>query len=77
MTTLWISVKVHPSASKDVLISTGAGCFEAWVKAKPVVGRANQAVAALLAKHLAISPQRLRLVKGHSGRHKVFHIMGS
>ena len=75
MKTEWLSVKVHPSAGKDVLVSMGAGRFEAWVRAKPIDGRANEAVAALLARHVHVSPQRVRLVKGHSGRHKVFRIL--
>ena len=74
MNTEWFSVKVHPGAGKAVLVSMGAGRFEAWVRAKPIDGRANEAVAVLLAQHLRISPQRLRLIKGHSGRRKVFRI---
>ena len=73
----WVSVKVHPLARKDVLVAVGSGRFEAWVRAKPVAGRANEAVAALLAQHFRISPQRLRLVKGHDGRRKVFRMVES
>ena len=70
-----ITVKVHPNAGKDVLISLGANRFEAWVKAKPVVGQANEAVTALLVRNLSIAPDRLRLVKGRHGSHKVFRIV--
>lgn len=72
----WLSVKVHPNAGKDVLVSLGPSRFEAWVKAKPMDGRANEAVHQLLARSLQIPQQRLRLVKGASGRHKVFTVLG-
>ena len=72
----WLHVKVHPNAGKDVLISVGPGRFEAWIKAKPMEGRANQALTALLARSLQIHPNRLHLTKGRSGRHKVFRVVG-
>ena len=71
-----VYVKVNPRAGRDVLVSTAPGRFEAWIKAKPVDGRANEAVAALLARALQISGKQVRLVKGRSGRHKVFKIIG-
>ena len=69
-------VKVHPNAGKDVLVSTGPGRFEARIKAKPVEGRANEAVAALIARTLRVPMAQVRLMKGRSGRHKVFRIVG-
>ena len=71
-----ISIKVHPNAGKDVLVSMGPGRFEAWIRAKPIEGRANEAVLRLLAQGLRIPRERLRLVKGRMGRHKVFRIVG-
>ena len=71
----WITVNVHPNAGKDVLIGIGPGRFEAWIKAKPIDGQANHAVAQLLARSLQLSPGAVRLVKGHSSRRKVFKIV--
>lgn len=71
----WIQVKVHPSAGKDILVSVGPGRFEAWVKAKPIDGRANEAVIRLLVGQLCLPRACVRLVKGYSGRHKVFRIL--
>ena len=76
MQTQWVSVKVHPNAGKDVLVMVGSGRFEAWVRAKPVAGGANDALIHLLAKSLGMPAQRFQLVKGHAGRHKVFRILG-
>ena len=71
----WIHVTVHPNARKNVLVSVGPGRFEAWVKAKPMEGRANQDVVNLLVRNLQVSEQSVRLVKGHHGRQKVFRIL--
>ena len=71
-----IVVKVHSNAGKDVLVSLTPGRFEAWVKAKPLQGHANEALEGLLARVLQISRSQLKLVKGRSGRHKVFKVLG-
>ena len=70
----YLSITVHPNAGKDVLVSLGEGRFEAWVKAKPVGGRANEALVALLARNLRVPPRGIQLIKGHGGRRKVFKI---
>ena len=74
MMSQWVHVKVHPSAGKEILMSLGPDRFEAWVRAKPVDGEANEAVTNLLARSLKLPPSRIRLIKGRSGRHKVFQI---
>ncbi len=75
MDSSWISVKVHPNAGRDVLIGIGPGRFEAWVRAKPVQGDANEAVTSLLSRGLRLPRGRLKLVKGSRGRQKVFRIL--
>ena len=76
METQWISVRVHPHAKKELLIRTGPARLEAWVKAKPIDGRANAAVIELLVRGLQVPRQRIRLMKGAMGSHKVFQILG-
>ena len=70
----YLYIKVHPHAGKDVLVSVGPGRFEAWVKAKPVGGQANEALAALLSRDLQLPPRGIQLVKGRSSRRKVFRV---
>ena len=74
---LWMTVKVHPNAGKDVLVSLSPGRFEAWVKTKLMEGRANEAVVNLLVRNLQVARDQVRLVKGHHGRVKVFKVTGS
>ncbi len=64
MTVNRLTVQVHPSASRDACVARGGGRFEIWVRAKPVEGRATDAVRAQLAHALGIVPSRLRLVGG-------------
>jgi len=77
MISQWVHVNVHPNAGKDVLISVGPGRFEAWVKAKPMAGHANEAVTQLLVRYAQVPARRIRLIKGRSGRQKVFRIIGT
>jgi hypothetical protein len=76
METEWLSVNVHPGAGRDVLVALSPRRFEAWVKARPVEGRANEAVVSLLSRALRVERSRIRLVKGGAGRHKLFRILG-
>lgn len=71
----YLTVKVHPNAGKDVLIGVAPGCFEAWVRAKPVQGDANEAVGRLLSGVLKIPRSRLKLIKGRAGRMKIFRVV--
>ena len=71
----YLTVKVHPNAGKDILIGLRPGRFEAWVRAKPMEGRANEAVVSLLARALRIPHASIRLMKGGVTRNKVFRIL--
>ena len=68
-------VKVHPNAGKDVLVATAPDRAEAWVRAKPVNGQANDAVARLIARALEVAPSQVKLVKGAMAPRKVFQIL--
>ncbi|WP_424965681.1 DUF167 domain-containing protein [Dinoroseobacter sp. S375] len=68
-----LTVKAVPR-SKRAGIDPGTDPIRVRVTAAPEKGRANAAVARLLAKALGIAPGRLRLVQGQSHRIKVFEI---
>lgn len=71
----FLYVKVHPNAGKDILVAIAPDRAEAWVKAKPVNGQANDAVARLVARSLGVAPSSVRLVKGAMAPRKVFQIL--
>ena len=76
MQTQYLSVLVHPGAKKDMLVQTAPGRLEAWVRAKPQDGHANEALAHLLARSLEIPRERLHLIKGGFTRRKLFKVVG-
>ena len=71
----YLTVKVHPNAGKDVLVGVAPGRFEAWVRAKPMQGDANEAVERLLSSALKIPRSQLKLIKGRAGRMKIFRMV--
>ena len=75
MPSSYLFVKVHPNAKKEALIQNAPSRFEAWIKPKPIEGRANDALLALLGRGLNVSTNRIKLVKGGLGRNKVFQVI--
>ena len=69
-----ISVKVKTSAKEDRVEKTGENAYRVLVKAKPVEGKANDAVARALAEHFGIPKSRVTLVVGQTSKQKVFEI---
>ena len=55
---------------------TGENEFLVSVKAKPVEGKATEAVVKALAEYFNISKSRIALIKGQTSRFKVFDILG-
>ena len=70
-----IRVKAHPDAKENRVEVRGADHFEVWVKAPAERGLANAALIALLQRHPAIAPGRLRLVKGAHAPSKIFSVL--
>jgi uncharacterized protein len=64
-----ITLIVHARSSKSK-IQVIEGVAHIWVSAPPIEGAANEAVIALLAKHLGIPRRDLTIVRGASARHK-------
>ncbi|MDZ7710692.1 MAG: DUF167 domain-containing protein [Roseovarius sp.] len=69
-----IALRVTPRASRARLVAEG-GALRGYVTAPPDAGKANAAVQVLLAKALGVPKTRLRLVRGHSSRDKVFEVL--
>ncbi|KNX40940.1 hypothetical protein ROTO_24780 [Roseovarius tolerans] len=68
-----ISIRVTPKASRDRILAEG-DTLRVYVTTAPEDGKANAAVQKLLAKALGIAKTRLRLIRGHSARDKVFQV---
>lgn len=69
-----ITVRVTPKASRNT-IRVEDNFIRVYVTVVPEHGKANSAVAALLAKAVGIAKSQLDLVKGATSRDKVFRVL--
>jgi hypothetical protein len=67
------ALRVQPRARREGLEVEGARLL-VRVNAPPVDGRANEAVRRMLAAALGVAPSRLVLVRGETGRDKLFRL---
>jgi uncharacterized protein (TIGR00251 family) len=66
-----ISVRVKPGSRKGPLVEVGPeGDLTIYVREPAVEGKANAAVAKLLAKHLGVPSSHVELVSGATSRVK-------
>lgn len=74
-------MRLTPKSSRDglegtALLSDGRIVLRARVRAPPEAGKANAALARLLAKALDIAPSKVTLESGAGGRVKILRIAG-
>ncbi len=71
------SVRVTPKASRNAvkIDADGPADLKVWVTVVPEAGRANQAVMKLLSKAFGVPKTRLELLRGATGRDKVFRVV--
>jgi uncharacterized protein YggU (UPF0235/DUF167 family) len=67
------ALRVQPRARREGLEVAGDRLL-VRVNAPPVDGRANEAVRRMLAAALGVAPSRLVLLRGDSGRDKLFRL---
>lgn len=68
-----IAVRVTPKAARNRIVA-GEGVLRVYVTVAPEKGKANAAVARLLAKALGVPKTRLVLVRGETSRDKLFRV---
>jgi uncharacterized protein (TIGR00251 family) len=71
-----LRVRVQPRSSRDALGGERQGALVVRLTAPPVEGRANQALARLLAGALGVPPSAVRLLRGGTGRDKLVAVAG-
>ena len=62
------------SKHREQIIANNDGTLTLYTKAPAMDGKANEAAVRLLAKYYGVSKARVRLVRGHTSKHKVFEI---
>ena len=70
-----VNATIKPSSKhREQIIANNDGTLTLYTKAPAVDGKANEAAVRLLAKYYGVSKARVRLVRGHTSKHKVFEI---
>lgn len=70
-----LTVRVVPRSRRNA-IAWEQGALKAWLTAPPVDGAANDALIALLAKHLGLPGRSISIVHGATSRQKIVEIAG-
>jgi uncharacterized protein (TIGR00251 family) len=77
---LVLAVKAQPKASRDAVVGVMATAdgqaLKVTVTAAPEDGKANAAVAAVIAKRFGVAKSAVSVVTGATGRRKLLHIAG-
>ena len=69
-----IQVRVKPDARVSGLEQSGDGTWLARVKARPVEGKANEELVALIARHFGLRKAQVSIRSGASGRIKLVRL---
>ncbi|MFA6050319.1 MAG: DUF167 domain-containing protein [Candidatus Paceibacterota bacterium] len=70
-----IHVKIHPDSSKDEVIEKSDVSFIVHVRAPAERNEANVRMRQVLANHLGIPQEKLRIVTGHHSPSKILEIL--
>ena len=71
-----LKVKVVPGSSRDKIVGVLGDALKVATSAPPEKGKANKAVAAMLATALGVDTRSITLQAGASSAHKEFTIAG-
>jgi uncharacterized protein len=71
-----ISVRAQPGSRKNAIVGRHDGALKIAVTAAPDKGKANVAIAGILADAFGISKSAVQLVSGHTARCKKYLLRG-
>lgn len=70
------TIFVKPGSKKGPLVEVGEdGTLTVFVRERAVEGKANAAIAELLAAHFNVPKTAITVVHGHTARHKIIDII--
>jgi uncharacterized protein (TIGR00251 family) len=72
-----LSLYVQPGASRPGVVGRHGPAVKVRVAAAPEQGKANAALARLLAGELGLRPSDIEVVSGHASRHKRVRLHGT
>jgi len=71
---MFIKVRVIPNSRKKAIIKKAEDNFELKIKEKAIMGRANVAAIEALSDYFKVLKSKIRLVRGHHKKNKVFEV---
>ena len=71
-----VAVHVHPGAGRSEIVGRHGDALKVRVSSPPVEGRANDAVAELVARTLGCKPAAVEVVGGRTSRDKRVQVTG-
>lgn len=71
-----LSIRAQPGAKKDAVLGERAGALRVAVSAAPEKGKANAAIARVLAESLGVKASQVQILSGETSREKRFLIVG-
>ena len=72
----WLQLRVSPGAGRAQVVGRHGAAWKVRVTAAPEGGKANEAVARLLAETLGLPRRDVEIVSGHAARDKVVALAG-
>jgi uncharacterized protein YggU (UPF0235/DUF167 family) len=69
-----IKIKVYPEAKKEVVEQKHKDQFNVFLREKAQDNMANKGLIRVMASHLNLTPQDLRIVSGHRTRSKILEV---
>ena len=70
-----VYVYIKPNSKhREEVVRADDGSLTAFTKAPAIEGRANEAAASLLAEHFGVSKSKVKLVRGHTSKYKLFEV---
>lgn len=71
-----ISIKIHPNAARNEVVSFIEGVLRVRISAPPVKGKANKELIAFFSRLLHTRKDAISIIKGHTNKKKLVIIDG-
>ena len=70
-----VDIRVRPNAKQNKVGGEIAGRLVVFVQAPAIDGKANEAVAKVLAEHFEVRPRDVKIIRGETNRDKSIEIL--
>jgi len=71
---MFLKVKVFPDSKDNKIVEKRKDSLHIYTRELAQLNRANDAVIKMLSDYLRVSPQKIKMIKGHRTPNKIFEI---